>query len=88
MRGLAILAALSAFGGLVGPAWAQQQVRLCFAVSGQTFCTPVTSTNKLPIGAGVVGVNVGRAPQIRLCYAVPGSPFCQVVDATHPLPIQ
>jgi hypothetical protein len=72
----------------LGPVKAQQQVRLCFSVTGAPFCTVVTSTNKLPTGAGTVGNDVGRAVQIRLCYAVPNSPFCQVVDAAHPLPVQ
>jgi hypothetical protein len=68
-------------------ALAQQQVRLCFNVTGQTFCTVATATNPMPAGSGTGGaVTTGTAPQIRLCYAVPGS-FCQVVDATHPLPI-
>lgn len=73
---------------LCGPVKAQQQVRLCFSVTGQAFCTVATAANPLPIGAGTVGTDVGRATQIRLCYVVPNSPFCQVVDAAHPLPIQ
>lgn len=72
----------------LGPVKAQSQVRLCFSVTGQQFCTVATSTNKMPVGAGTGGAGTGTAAQIRLCYAVPGSPFCQVVDATHPLPIQ
>ena len=81
---------LIAVYGLVGmePALAQQRVRLCFSVTGNLVCTPVTSTNPLPIGAGTVDTDVGRAVQVRLCYAVSGSPFCQVVDASHPLPVQ
>jgi len=82
-----VLAAVYALAGME-PALAQQQVRLCFNVSGAPFCVPVTSTNPLPIGTGTVGTDVGRATQIQLCYAVPNSPFCQVVDAAHPLPVQ
>jgi hypothetical protein len=82
-----VLAAVYALA-CVEPALAQQQVRLCFNVSGAPFCVPVTSTNPLPVGAGTVGTAVGLATQIRLCYAVPNSPLCQVVDASHPLPIQ
>lgn len=76
---------------LVGmePALAQQQVRLCFRVTGNLTCTPATVANPMPVGAGTGGAATGiGAVQIRLCYAVPGSPFCQVVDASHPLPIQ
>jgi len=74
---------------LCDSARAQQQVRLCFRVTGSLVCTPATSTNKMPVGAGTGGAATGiGAVQIKLCYAVPGSPFCQVVDATHPLPIQ
>jgi hypothetical protein len=67
---------------------AQQQVRLCFNVTGSAFCTVATAANKMPTGAGTGGAGTGRAPQVRLCYALPNSPFCQVVDAAHPLPIQ
>jgi hypothetical protein len=67
---------------------AQQQVRLCFNVTGSAFCTVATAANKMPTGAGTGGAGAGTAPQVRLCYALPNSPFCQVVDATHPLPIQ
>jgi hypothetical protein len=81
-----VLVAICALGGME-PALAQQQVRLCFSVTGQTFCTLADSTNRLPAGAGTGGAGTGGAVQIRLCYVVPGSPFCQIVDATHPLPV-
>jgi hypothetical protein len=85
MRFLALLISLLA----CSQANAQQQVRLCFSVSGQPFCTVATSSNKMPVGAGTGGAATGvGAVQIRLCYVVPGSPFCQVVDASHPLPVQ
>jgi hypothetical protein len=72
----------------VNPVRAQQQVRLCFNVTGSAFCTVATAANKMPTGAGTGGAGAGTAPQVRLCYALPNSPFCQVVDAAHPLPIQ
>jgi hypothetical protein len=81
-----VLTALLLFFGK--HAHAQQQVRLCFNVTGSAFCTVATATNKLPTGAGTGGAGTGTAPQVRLCYALPNSPFCQVVDAAHPLPIQ
>lgn len=82
-----VLAAVCALGS-VEPALAQQQVRFCFSVTGQTFCTIADSTNRLPAGTGTGGAATGvGAAQIRLCYVVPGAPFCQIVDATHPLPV-
>ncbi len=73
----------------LGPVKAQQQVRLCFSVTGNLTCTPATVANPMPVGSGTGGAATGvGAVQIRLCYVVPGSPFCQVVDASHPLPIQ
>lgn len=74
---------------LIGPVKAQQQVRLCFSVTGNLTCTVATSANKMPTGAGTGGAGTGVGGSlIRLCYVVPGSPFCQVVDAAHPLPVQ
>lgn len=59
-----VLAAIYALGG-VEPALAQPYARLCYDVSGATFCQNVTSATPLPVttvppaGAAIVGNAVG-----------------------------